>query len=158
MRNTDTIEAINGEQLATATDRLLFRAQVSRRSRLRPLPPSARGYLHVPLARGSQSRIAHPAPPARGSHPYLTPPARGSHPYLTPPAHGSQPRLALAPRAAQPRLAPPVRAAQPRVPFHAGAEHTLVIRPAPRAMPQVFALTLVVPALVGLALGIAALL
>lgn len=161
MRDTDIIEAINGEQLATVTDRLLFRAQVSRRpARTRPLPPS-RGYRHIPLARGSL-QAAHPVPPARSSHRYLTPPARSSHPYLTPPARGSQPQLAPV-RDSQPYLAP-ARGSQPHLPAPAArrtqdmAERTLVIRPMSRALPQVFALPLVVPALVGIALGIVALL
>lgn len=62
MYDADAIEAINFEQLATATDRLLLRGvRVSKRRRSipsliqAPPPPSA------PLARGSQPRLAHGA-------------------------------------------------------------------------------------------------
>jgi hypothetical protein len=138
MRDTATIQAINCEQLATATDRLLLRGRrVSKhRPSTRSPSPGARGYLHVPLSRGSQSRIAHPAPPARGSQPYITPPARGSQPYL----------------------APLARAAQPFAQDSARASQTMVVRKASRWMPQMFALSVAVPALVGIAIGIAALL
>ena len=93
MHDADAIEAINFEQLATVTDRLLLRrGQVSRRP---PTEPS----------------LAPPVPLGP-----LGPLARGSHVYLE------------------------------------------GVRPAPAPHPQVFAITLVIPTLVGIALGLAALL
>lgn len=90
MHDADAIEAINFEQLATVTDRLLLRGgQVSRRP---PTEPS----------------LAPPVP--------LGPLARGSHVYLE------------------------------------------GVRPAPAPHPQVFAITVVIPTLVGIALGLATLL
>jgi hypothetical protein len=93
MYDADAIEAINFEQLATATDRLLLRrGQVSRR------PPT---------------------------EPSFTPPAP-----LGPLARGS----------------------------HAQIEETRIVRPAATSHSQVFALTVAVPTLVGIAIGLAALL
>ncbi|TMQ16247.1 MAG: hypothetical protein E6J90_04600 [Deltaproteobacteria bacterium] len=151
MRDTETIRAINCEQLATATDRLLVRSRRVARHRA-PSQPSAPGYLHIPLACGSQLRVGHPAPPVRASQPYLTPP-RASQPYVAP--RGSQPYVAV--RGSQPCLVPPASAAQPRA-HRASAERTMVMRSTARVMPQMLALTVVVPAIVGLAIGIAALL
>jgi len=92
MRDADTIETINREQLATATDRLLLRGgRVSKRRPTRPYAPAARGSYQVlpavvpavvpaaPLARGSQPWVAfdtvHPAyertVPARGRTPMV---------------------------------------------------------------------------------------
>src|SRR5262249_11571709 len=102
MRDADRIEAINSEQLATATDRLLLRASRQR------------------FARGSQARIAYAAPqpaPARfaqGSQFVVpgqaAPRAEGSQPRIAiaPHAEGSQPRIAIAPHAqgSQPCIVP----------------------------------------------------
>jgi len=94
MYDADAIEAINFEQLATVTDRLLLRrGQISKR------PPS-------------EPSLAPPPAP-------LGPLARGSHPYL---------------------------------------EGTSAGRPAAAPHAQVFAITVVIPTLVGIAIGLAALL
>src|SRR5512140_1533309 len=104
MYDADAIEAINFEQLATVTDRLLLRGRhVSKR---RPSVPSL--VLHGPLARGSapyieQTVVVRPAP-------------------------------------------------VPRIEPAAVARSTQ----APRA--QVFAVTVVIPTLVGIAVGLAAML
>jgi hypothetical protein len=96
MHDADAIEAINFEQLATVTDRLLLRrGQVSRRP---PTEPSL-----APLV------------PLRPLRP-LGPLARGSHVYLE------------------------------------------GVRPAPAPHAQVFAITVVIPMLVGIAIGLATLL
>jgi hypothetical protein len=58
MYDADAIEAINFEQLATATDRLLLRR--GRLPRYRPSMPSLAPL--GPLARGSHARIEQPAP------------------------------------------------------------------------------------------------
>jgi hypothetical protein len=98
MYDADTIEAINFEQLATATDRILLRG--GRMSKRRPSIPSL-----VPLVRGSQ--------------PHIEQTVRGS----------------------QPRIAP-----------------TMVVRAAKASRPQMFAMTVVIPTLVGIAVGLAAML
>jgi hypothetical protein len=98
MYDADTIEAINFEQLATATDRMLIRG--GRMSKRRPSIPS-----FVPLARGSQ--------------PAIEPTVRGSKPHIAP---------------------------------------TMVIRAAKASRSQMFALTVVIPTLVGIAVGLAAML
>jgi hypothetical protein len=90
MHDADAIEAINFEQLATVTDRLLLRnGRVSKR---RPSRPS----------------LAPVAPLARGSHPHIAQPA--------------------------------------------------AVRPRSTSHTQMFALTVVIPTLVGVALGLASLL
>jgi len=76
MHDVSTIESINREQLATASDRLLLRGRVwKQRAPLRTDTP------HRRLAEGSQSRIAvparrtlHPLPPARGSRTFVVRP------------------------------------------------------------------------------------
>jgi hypothetical protein len=91
MADIDTIESINREQLATASDRLLLRGRVS--------PQRARAWTAArgtspaiplaPLAEGSQPQIVlpaqrwqHPAPPARASRTMriVPPPAAGRGP------------------------------------------------------------------------------
>jgi hypothetical protein len=83
MHDADTIESINREQLATATDRLLLRGRVSRQ-RARWVAPrgTSPAIPHGPLAEGSQPRIVlparrmqHPAPPARASQTLVIVPA-----------------------------------------------------------------------------------
>ena len=166
MRDADRIEAINSEQLATATDRLLLRA--SRR-----------------FARGSQARIADLPAPARfadGSQfvtPVATCPARftdasqriaiaraeGSQPRIVisgevahaaparaPRAQGSQPRIVIAPSLAHP--APPKRAALPAM--YALPERARSSRRARSS--QRLALMLLVPTMACIAAGITALL
>jgi hypothetical protein len=100
MYDADTIEAINCEQLVTATDRLLIRG--CRMSKRRPSIPSL-----------------------------------GHH------ARGSQPSI---------QLAPVVAAVQPRI------QPTAVVRAARASRTQVFAITVVIPTLVGIAVGLAAML
>jgi hypothetical protein len=171
MRDADRIEAINREQLATATDRLLLRAARQR------------------FARGSQAQIADVAvaQPARF--------ADGSQ-YVIPESHaarfadGSQPRIVIASRAegSRPRIvvsgevahavqghaAPRADGSQPRVVIAASLAHPAPprrashaqylprperARPARRARSsQRVALMLMLPTLFGAALGIAALL
>lgn len=85
MHGIDTIESINREQLATASDRLLLRGRVSRqRPRGQWAAPrgSSPAIPHGSLAEGSQPRIVlptrtqHPAPPVRASQPIgIQPPA-----------------------------------------------------------------------------------
>jgi hypothetical protein len=107
MHSIDTIESINREQLATASDRLLLRGRVSRqRPRTRWVAPrgSSPEIPHGPLAEGSQPRIVlparrtqHPAPPVRAPLPFVSmPTARNA------PVHrGATPQdsaLAISPR------------------------------------------------------------
>ncbi len=121
MYDADDIEAINFEQLATATDRLLLRGAVAHRGR--------RGrHAAPPVARDLYPRMVSFEPTARGSQPRITPPtapvARGSQPLMTPPG-----------------------------------EPTLQMRAQPSSLrTQVFAVTVVIPTLVGIAVGLAALL
>ncbi|HEU4734215.1 MAG TPA: hypothetical protein VFT22_40265 [Kofleriaceae bacterium] len=166
MYDADEIEAINFEQLATPTDRLLLRG--NRISKRRPSAPS------LVLARGSQPRIATSpvlydldlelptlASRARGSQPRIVAtaavqarevpslaPARGSQPHLVAPsvarARGSQPHL-VAPSVA-PSAAPAPVAPAPVAPGPAAARS------------RAFALVAVVPALVGIAAGLVAML
>jgi hypothetical protein len=99
----DTIESINREQLATASDRLLLRGRVSRqRPRGRWVAP--RGAVpevpHGPLAEGSQPcivlppimlpprRTRHPAPPVRASQPFVI----VATPWIAPDRRGTMPR------------------------------------------------------------------
>lgn len=73
MHGIDTIESINREQLATASDRLLLRGRVSRQRPRTWVAPrgSSPAIPHGPLAEGSQwivlpaRRTQHPAPPVR---------------------------------------------------------------------------------------------
>lgn len=90
MHDIDTIESINREQLATASDRLLLRGRVSRqRPRTRWVAPrgSWPEIPHGPLAEGSQPRIVlpprrtqHPAPPVRASQPIVIGPTERTIP------------------------------------------------------------------------------
>ncbi len=104
MYDADAIEAINFEQLATVTDRLLLRG--GHGSKRRPSVPSP--VPHGPLARGSapyieQTVVAHPPPAPRVDQAAVT-------------------RATTAPKG------------------------------------QVFAITVVIPTLVGIAVGLAAML
>jgi hypothetical protein len=97
MADIDTIESINREQLATASDRLLLRGRVSRqRARGWGAPRGTSPAIpHGPLAEGSQPRIVlpvrraqHPVPPARASQalvivPLGTAPPRGPVPLVS---------------------------------------------------------------------------
>jgi hypothetical protein len=95
MRDVDRIEAINREQLATATDRLLLRGRVARQ---RP-------------ARGSQSRSAVAAPAVADPRDAVAAPL-----YPAPRAQGSQPRIELrTPPLGAPLQAPRAQGSQPRI-------------------------------------------
>jgi hypothetical protein len=108
MQDADTIETINREQLATATDRLLLRGgRVSKRRPTRPYAPAARG----------SYQVVPPAPLARGSQPWVA--------FDT---------------------------------VHPAYERTVPARRRTPVYAQMFALLVAVPALVGVAIGIAALL
>jgi hypothetical protein len=115
MYSAAAIEAINCEQLVTATDRLLVRG--CRPTRRRPTIPSL-----VPVARGSQPDIA------------LAPLARGSLPHF-------EPGVVVRPAPAPSSIAP-----------------TAIIRAAKASRPQAFAIAIVIPTLVGIAAGLAAML
>ncbi len=88
MHAVDTIESINREQLATASDRLLLRGRVSRQRPRAWVAPrgSSPAIPRGPLAEGSQPRIVlpprrsqHPAPPVRAPWPIgITPMARAA--------------------------------------------------------------------------------
>jgi hypothetical protein len=111
MHDADALEAINAEQLVTATDRMLLRG--GRPSKRRPRARAS--YPHLPHgtgARGSWSQIG----PQPGRH--TTPAARWSEAFE--------------------RTVPSRRRAAPA--------------------PQLFAITLAIPTLVGIAFGLAALL
>jgi hypothetical protein len=155
MPSKAAIETINCEQLATATDRLLLRGRVSKqRPSSRSFSARAQGsWTQVPMppAYGSEQELTYPAPRAsqpqigRGSQPEIAP--RGSQPEIAP--HGSQP--GIAPRSSHPRISR-VGIAVPEA-----YEITLVARRGRSVFPQLFAITLV-PTLIGLAIGYAALL
>ena len=152
MYDVDTLEAINAEQLATATDRLLFRAdKISRRRPIVPsLAPSAQ------LARGTQPHIVVPA---RHSQPYLSRLACGSQPHIVVRAQGSQPRIVVPADGSQDIATEDTVAHTPARGSQSQLERTVVVRPrAQRSGMQVFAVTVVIPALVGIAVGLAALL
>ena len=178
MYDAETIEAINVEQLVTATDRMLLRGRAARR---RPSTPS-------PAAHGDLSpAVVSPAAPSS-----VPAPRRAAHTPAPAPRLAAQmsavacrPTLQLAARtpAASPRLAAraPVpaltspspardlyrqmmsdssfaRGSQPHLASLRG-EPTLQIRAQPSsARTQVFAITVVIPTLVGIAVGLAALL
>lgn len=107
MYDADAIEAINFEQLATVTDRLLIQGDLLARRRLNPQS----------FARGSQPRIEHTPSPQRAIAHASELPYRGPQAY----------------------------------------EHTAIMRTA-SSYAQVFAVTVVIPTLVGVAVGLAALL
>jgi hypothetical protein len=185
MYDADALEAINAEQLVTPTDRLLLRGgQMSRRRRparvfatgsqphivIERFPQGSQPDIAIArFAQGSQPDIAiarfargepdvavtrlagaHPAHPA---HP--APPSRVAQPHLE---YVSQPRM----RGSQPELqhitvaveAPRVRSARRRNGQH---ERTAIIRRAGTTGAQMFAMTVVIPALVGIVVGLAAL-
>jgi hypothetical protein len=123
-------EAINVEQLATATDRLLLRGGQM----------SSRVSKQV-FARGTQPNL-------RLAQPVYAP---------VPPARGSEPSLARIPAHTPAHGAPITRARQ--LPDHSAQayEHTAVIR-SRSSRTQTFAVTVVIPTLVGIAAGLAALL
>lgn len=89
MHAASTIESINREQLATASDRLLLRGRVlPYRPRTRSVAPPARGSSPaIPhgLAEGSPivvpaRRTQHPAPPVRASRPLVIRPTAWTAP------------------------------------------------------------------------------
>ena len=123
MYDADAIEAINAEQIATVTDRLLLQGDLLARRRLNPQS----------FARGSQPRIDFQ--PARGSSPRID--RRIEH---TP-----TPRRTIAHASELPYRGPQAY------------EHTAIMRSA-SSYAQVFAVTVVIPTLVGVAVGLAALL
>ena len=165
MRDTDRIEAINSEQLATATDRLLLRAsrQSARGSqpRIADLPAPARfadgsqfvtpaGTYRTRLADGSQPRIVR----AEGSQPRIVVSGEVAHvaaPLRAVP-RASQPRIVIAPSLAHP--APPKRASLPAM--YALPERARSSRRARSS--QRLALMLLVPTMACIAAGITALL
>jgi len=128
MPTAASIAVINRDQLATATDRLLLGGRVKVRRSARALP--------YPRASGTGS---FPLPPA-------------------PLAQGSQACIALDALAG----APPVSAPRGSQVFDAVDPHERTVRVAPvrrrSAYAQLGALLIAVPALVGAAIGIAALL
>jgi hypothetical protein len=113
MLDADAIEAINFEQLATATDRLLLRGGAA--SKRRPTSSSKRRPLSPSLPRAARTSSAHDS------------------------SLSSIPRLTAADLADDAQYEP-----------------TVVVPPATQA--QVFAFTIVIPTLVGIAVGFAALL
>jgi len=123
MYDADALEAINSEQLVTATDRMLLRG--GRGSKRRPSVPSL-----VYGPRGSQPSIIPPPSFADGSQPSI--------------------HLAALARASQPSIQPATvaRACQP----------TTVIRAARASRSQAFALTVVIPTLAGIVVGLVAML
>jgi hypothetical protein len=126
MHAADRLAAINSEQLATATDRLLLRGTVARRR------PSVRSL--VPHSLDRYPRMVSHEPLARGSQPRMTAPRSLPHP---------APRSASCPSWMTP----------PR------GEPTLQMRAqVSSARTQVLAVTVVIPTLVGIAVGLAALL
>jgi hypothetical protein len=167
MRDTDRIEAINSEQLATATDRLLLRAsrQSARGSqpRIADLPAPARfadgsqfvtpaGTYRTRLADGSQPRIAIAR--AEGPQPRIVVSGEVAHvaaPLRAVP-RASQPRIVIAPSLAHP--APPKRASLPAM--YALPERARSSRRARSS--QRLALMLLVPTMACIAAGITALL
>ena len=130
MTDIATIEAINSEQLATATDRLLLRGRVSKQR------PSTRSL--SPLARGAYAQLTAQVPRA----PYVQ---HAPQPSKAPLARGSQPRIVIRP-------------SQTLQVIPLAYERTVPARKAGAALTQVAAVVLAVPTLVGLAVGIAALL
>ena len=118
MYDADAIEAINFEQLATVTDRLLLRG--GRVSKRRPSVPSL--VPHGPFARGSASYIEQTVVV----------------------------RPVAAARIEQAAVVRPVAA--PHI------EQAAVARSSQAPKAQVFAITVVIPTLVGIAVGLAALL
>jgi hypothetical protein len=108
MRDVDQIEAINREQLATATDRLLLRGRVARQR----------------LARSSQAHIAvaaplSPAPRAEGSQPGIGIPTPPLGPLRRRRAEGSQPGI----EARTPRVGTPLSGASRELASHAADSH-----------------------------------
>jgi hypothetical protein len=129
MHDVSTIESINREQLATASDRLLLRGRVWHRA---------------------QTRMAAPAAPA-------APPARGSSPAIPVPharfAEGSQAQIVVSARRTQHPL-PPVRTARMRVvrpPVATSSVRRVGVAAATAAV-------IAIPTLVGFAIGLAAVL
>lgn len=115
LASLDTIESINREQLATASDRLLLRGRASRqRPRASWVAPrgSSPAIPLGPLAEGSQPRIVLPA--RRTQHP--APPVRA--PQLL--AIGSTARTAPARRGAMPHVSAVAVALAPLVGFAVG--------------------------------------
>ncbi len=115
MHGIDTIESINREQLATASDRLLLRGRVSRpRPRGQWAAPrgSSPALPHGSLAVGSQPRIVLPA--RRTQHP--APPVRAPRPLVIGPAV----RTAPARRGAMPQVSVVALAISPLVGFAVG--------------------------------------
>lgn len=98
-----TIESINRDQLATASDRLLLRGRVWNHRPARSVAPPARGSSpaipRATLAEGSRPRIVlparrtlHPAPPARASQPLaMWPPVAPPAPAPAPACRGAMP-------------------------------------------------------------------
>jgi len=143
MYDADALEAINVDQLVTPTDRLLLRGgQMSRRRR------PARSF-----ATGSQPHIVIERF-AQGSQPHIV---------IERLAQGSQPDLAIARLAqgTQPGVVVAVETASARPARTRGAERrerTAIIRSVGTTGAQMFAMTVVIPALVGVVVGLAALL
>ncbi len=114
MHGIDTIESINREQLATASDRLLLRGRVSRQRPRTWISPrgSSPAIPHAPLAQASQPRIVLPA--RRTQHP--APPVRAPRPLVIGPAV----RTAPARRGAMPQVSVVALAISPLVGFAVG--------------------------------------
>jgi hypothetical protein len=176
MPSKAAIETINCEQLATATDRLLLRGRVSKqRPSGRSFSARAQGsWTQVPMppAYRSEQELTYPAPRAsqpqlgRGSQMEIAP--RGSQPQIE---RVSQPQAERVPQPQAERVRQPQaervpqiapRGSHPRISrvgisVPEAYETTVVARRGRPAFAQLFAITLV-PTLIGLAIGYAALL
>jgi hypothetical protein len=142
MYDADTIEAINVEQLVTPTDRMLLRGRVARR---RPSTPALGLQGRDPYPR----MVSHTATPARDLAPRRVAPIATPAPTATPARDLYRQMVAVSSlaRGSQARITSP------------RAEPTLQMRAQPSsARAQVFAITVVIPTLVGIAVGLAALL
>ena len=186
MYDADSIEAINVEQLVTPTDRMLLRGRARRRRpSTAPLAPNGRGSypVVVPPTPAAAPQIAAPtlaAPRFATRMPVVAPRLTTLRVAAHTPAQArmTAPRIAahaptLASRLAAhtPSLSPArdlyrqmmsaptlARGSQPQLAAPHG-EPTLQIRAQPSSVrAQVFAVTVVIPTLVGIAVGLAALL
>jgi hypothetical protein len=158
MYDADAIEAINFEQLATITDRLLLRGRAADHwPRIPSLVMSP-----ARAASATQAVMARSARAARTMQAVVAPSARAAS-APRPVARGSQPRIAWEPHPPViPASAPPEldeRTIVDRTPPQ--LEHTMVVRasssPSSRRA-QVVVMTVVIPALFGIVAGLAALL
>lgn len=138
MYDAETIEAINVEQLVTATDRMLLRGRVARRRPIAPALAPQQGRDPYPRT------VSYTATPARDQAPRIVTPAPSATPARD--LYRQMVASTALARGSQSRIAP-------------RGEPTLQMRAQPSsARAQVFAITVVIPTLVGIAVGLAALL